>query len=154
MVKGVRFAIAVFLFITVMHGKGFAWPEGFRATTIRVSVKDENADLLRAGNCVDVKVYADAHSTKKISLLRNVCILTGGLHMADERQTVTLMVTPREAEMLVMSSYETTLWLEPPHPMFLPSFRLNPCLFDSIGLKHIEGDFCDPFGTHDMCFCM
>jgi Flp pilus assembly protein RcpC/CpaB len=151
MVKGVRCVIVALLFITVMQGEDFAWPipEGFRALTIRVPPKNENAEFFRVGNCVDVKVYANAHSTKIIALIRNVCILSIGMHIPVQRQTVTLLVSPQEAETLVMGSYKNTLWLEQPPPIFLPSFRLNPCLFDSGALKHIEGDFCDPFGMRE-----
>jgi len=99
-------------------------PEGYRATTIRVDDEAGVAGLLSPGMLVDVisVVRVDngtrANTTAKV-VLQNIKGLATGQNMATPKEqvtpesvkTITLLVTPQEAEKLVMSSYDTRLRL-------------------------------------------
>ena len=99
-------------------------PEGYRATTIRVDDEAGVAGLLSPGMLVDVisVVRAEtgnrANTTAKV-VLQNIKVLATGQNMATPKEqvtpesvkTITLLVTPQEAEKLVMSSYDTRLRL-------------------------------------------
>jgi pilus assembly protein CpaB len=99
-------------------------PEGYRATTIRVDDEAGVAGLLSPGMLVDVisVVRVDsgnrANTTAKV-VLQNIKVLATGQNMATPKEqvtpesvkTITLLVTPQEAEKLVMSSYDTRLRL-------------------------------------------
>ena len=99
-------------------------PDGYRATTIRVDDEAGVAGLLSPGMLVDVisVVRAEngnrANTTAKV-VLQNIKVLATGQNMTtpkeqmapDSVKTITLLVTPQEAEKLVMSSYDTHLRL-------------------------------------------
>ncbi len=99
-------------------------PEGYRAMTVRVDDEAGVAGLLSPGMLVDVisiiKVASGgrANTTAKV-VLQNIKVLATGQNMATPKEqvtpesvkTITLLVTPQEAEKLVMSSFDTKLRL-------------------------------------------
>ena len=107
-----------------LPGIGSLVPEGYRAMTIRVDDEAGVAGLLSPGMLVDVIsiVRVDkggrANTTAKV-VLQNIKVLATGQNIAtpkeqvapDSVKTITLLVTPQEAEKLVMSSYDTKLRL-------------------------------------------
>ena len=99
-------------------------PEGYRATTIRVDDEAGVAGLLSPGMLVDVisivRMDKGGHaSTTAKVVLQNIKVLATGQNIATPKEqvtpenvkTITLLVTPQEAEKLVMSSYDTKLRL-------------------------------------------
>ncbi len=107
-----------------LPGIGSLVPEGYRAMTVRVDDEAGVAGLLSPGMLVDVIsiVRVDkggrANTTAKV-VLQNIKVLATGQNIAtpkeqvapDSVKTITLLVTPQEAEKLVMSSYDTKLRL-------------------------------------------
>lgn len=107
-----------------LPGIGSLVPEGYRAMTVRVDDEAGVAGLLSPGMLVDVIsiVRVDkggrANTTAKV-VLQNIKVLATGQNIATPKEqvtpesvkTITLLVTPQEAEKLVMSSYDTKLRL-------------------------------------------
>ena len=107
-----------------LPGLGALVPEGYRAMTIRVDDEAGVAGLLSPGMLVDVIsiVSVDkggrANTTAKV-VLQNIKVLATGQNIATPKEqvtpesvkTITLLVTPQEAEKLVMSSFDTKLRL-------------------------------------------
>ncbi len=99
-------------------------PEGYRAMTVRVDDEAGVAGLLSPGMLVDVisiiRIASGgrANTTAKV-VLQNIKVLATGQNMATPKEqvnpesvrTITLLVTPQEAEKLVMSSFDTKLRL-------------------------------------------
>lgn len=99
-------------------------PEGYRAITVRVDDEAGVAGLLAPGMLVDllsVVTPPDNSNMGPISkiVLQNVKVLATGQNMALPKEqveaakvnTVTLLVTPQEAEKVVLGSYEAKLRL-------------------------------------------
>ena len=99
-------------------------PEGYRAMTVKVDDEAGVAGLLSPGMTVDVISIVrsdtggrDATTAKVV--LQNIRVLATGQNMATPKEqvtpesvrSVTLLVTPAEAEKCVMASYETRLRL-------------------------------------------
>jgi pilus assembly protein CpaB len=99
-------------------------PEGYRAMAVKVDDEAGVAGLLSPGMLVDVisVVRSDTggrDATAAKVVLQNIKVLATGQNMATPKEqatpesvkSVTLLVTPAEAEKLVMASYETRLRL-------------------------------------------
>jgi hypothetical protein len=100
-------------------------PEGVRALTIRVS--EENAEAVRVGQAVDVMAQHQPSRKNRLTatqvLLRNVLVLAAGGSLSNPEnpaKTVTLLVTPQQVEVLIMSPPQTRFRLSPTSPVFLP----------------------------------
>lgn len=98
-------------------------PEGYRAMAVKVDDEAGVAGLLSPGMLVDIiSVVRDSSgqggSTAKV-VLQNIKVLATGQNMATPKEqvtpesvkSVTLLVTPAEAEKLVMAAHETRLRL-------------------------------------------
>lgn len=99
-------------------------PEGYRAMTVKVDDEVEIAGFLAAGRLVDVLAVInpphDGSSQNPISkiILQNIKVLAGGQKPDQPRsgrepgaKSVTLLVTPEQAEKLVLSSVDGKLKL-------------------------------------------
>jgi pilus assembly protein CpaB len=99
-------------------------PEGYRAMAVKVDDEAGVAGLLSPGMLVDVisVVRTDTSNREGTAakvVLQNIKVLATGQNMATPKEqvtpesvkSVTLLVTPSEAEKLVMASYETRLRL-------------------------------------------
>ena len=97
-------------------------PEGFRAMTVKVDDEGEVAGFLKPGTLVDVLAVInppnDGPNQSPVSkiILQNIRVLAGGpkpdqARNAREAKSVTLLVTPEQAEKLVLSASDGKLRL-------------------------------------------
>jgi pilus assembly protein CpaB len=107
-----------------LPGIGALVPDGYRAATVRVDDEAGVAGLLSPGMLVDViSIVRVANGNRSNTIakvvLQNIKVLATGQNIATPKEqvtpenvkSVTLIVTPQEAEKLVMSSYDTKLRL-------------------------------------------
>lgn len=124
-------------------------PEGLRAMTIRVSDENAKAAYLHVGACIDVSIRPQSKYSRSINhisstvLLRNIRVFAVGFHAygtTDYPKTITLLVTPQQAETLIMGSFppETFFQLTQTSPIFLPPKNPNYDPMNSCLMRQVE----------------
>jgi hypothetical protein len=166
MVKGVRCVLIVAFLLSALAEKekvAFAGlisyvPEGFRMSSLTITEADAKADFMQRGRAVDIAVKVNSSGSKTIVLARNILVVRvyhvwGWNHVSGTSQLqpwATVLMTPEQSDAFFMSAFlsfdQPRFIFTPTSPLFLPFQVIEKhgcrCLFDEVGLKHVEDDFC------------